>query len=1353
MNELLSEVIPELNLSEDLSEFAKKCRVEEVRANKDRTVLTIVLSDFEDKNERLQVMLGREIKRQLFSEYNIDVNITIAVKPKKQESSDIKQVNGIDKPISSGFSQKNYKTKISAEAKNGLIYGRAFDDEFVDISTLDSPCAKVCIRGCIIEKSSKECNQGANFLYNLTVTDYTDTITVKVFVNADDKEKFEEYLKQASNKVIIKGDAEINLPYDRELNIGHVFGIKAYTGELNDGVVRVDTATDKRVELHCHTKMSDLDAIIDVGDLIKTVHSWGHKAVAITDHGVVQAFTDAMNAAKGLDDFKVIYGMEGYLVDDLRTTVIRPKDIPIDTEYTVFDIETTGLNAKNNKIIEIGAARIKDNKIIDTFQKFVNPECPIPFEIKKLTGIDDKDVKDADTIDVVLPEFLEYAKNTVLVAHNADFDISFISCACDNQNIEFEPSVVDTLGLSRSLLTDIKNHKLDTVAKKLNVNLLNHHRADQDAYCTAEILIALLQMAKAEGANNLSDLNNLNKEGLIKGNRPTHVIILVKNEQGRLNLYELVSKSHVNYFYKKPRIPKSELMKHREGLIIGTACAQGELYDSILLGKSDERLKEIANFYDYLEIQPISNNLYLTQGGHSRVNGVEELQEINKKIIAMGKELNKPVVAACDAHILNPEDEIYRRMLLYGQKYKDYDEPLPIYVRTTDEMLEEFSYLGKDLAYEVVVKNTNLIADMIEKISPVRPDKCPPVIEGSDTELRQICFERAGQIYGENLPEKVESRLAKELDSIISNGYAVMYIVARKLVTKSNEDGYLVGSRGSVGSSFVATMASITEVNPLPPHYYCPNCHYSDFDSDIVKQHAMGAGCDLPDMKCPVCSTELRKDGFDIPFETFLGFKGDKEPDIDLNFSGEYQSVAHKYTEEIFGKGNTYRAGTVQSLAEKTAFGYVRGYLQEKNITKRSKEIERISKHLQGVRRSTGQHPGGIVVVPRGEKITSFTPVQYPANDTASGIITTHFDYHSIEHNLLKLDILGHDDPSMIRMLEDLTGFPATKISLSDKKILSLFNSTEALGVTPDDIGCSVGTLGIPEFGTNFVMQMLLETKPKSFSDLVRISGLSHGTDVWTNNAQNLIKEGLAELSNAICTRDDIMLYLIEKGLEPSDAFTIMEQVRKGKGLKKEQKDNMLSHDVPQWYVKSCEKIKYMFPKAHAAAYVTMAYRIGYYKIYYPVAYYTAFFSIRAKTFDYASFCFGADRLDSKFKEYKRLETLTPKQKDDIKVMNIIREMYARGFGFAPIDIYKAKAKRFTITEENKIMPAFMAVEGLGETVAATIEKEAAIGKFTSVDNFRERTKADKNLCQQLVELGVLKDLPQSEQLSIFDFG
>ena len=1248
-----------------------------------------------------------------------------------------------------------------------MIYGRDFDDTPIELSQVVGEMGEITIRGKVISFDTREIRNEKTILM-FAVTDFTDTITVKMFARNDQLPDLLGDIKKGSF-LKVKGITTID-KFDGELTIGSVTGIR----KIHDFTVsRKDLYPEKRVELHCHTKMSDMDGVSEVNDIVKRAHDWGHKAIAITDHGVVQAFPDANHFIQSLDKedpFKIIYGVEAYLVDDLTEIAPGAGSQSLDGTYVVFDLETTGFSPIQDKIIEIGAVKVERGVITERFSTFVNPKIPIPFKITQLTSITDDMVVDAETIDVVLPKFLDFIGDAVLVAHNAGFDVSFIEQNCRYQEIEREFISLDTVALARVLLPTLSKYKLNVVAKALNISLENHHRAVDDAGATAEIFVRFVEMLKEREIDTLKELNqfgSMNPDAIRK--LPSHhAVILAKNETGRVNLYRLVSMSHLQYFSRMPRIPKSEFLRYREGLIIGSACEAGELFQAVLNGKSEEQIAKLVDFYDYLEIQPIGNNRFMIASDRvSNVRSEEDLRDLNRKIVRLGEKFQKPVVATCDVHFLDPEDEVYRRIIMAGKGFTDADEQAPLYLHTTEEMMEEFSYLGTAKAHEVVIENPNKIADMIEKISPVRPDKCPPVIDNSDQQLRDICYKKAHEMYGENLPDVVTERLERELHSIISNGFAVMYIIAQKLVWKSNEDGYLVGSRGSVGSSFVATMAGITEVNPLSPHYYCPHCHYSDFDSEEVRAFAGGCGWDMKDKDCPVCGHPLIKDGFDIPFETFLGFKGNKEPDIDLNFSGDYQSNAHKYTEVIFGKGQTFRAGTIGTLADKTAFGFVKNYYEERGSRKRNCEIDRIVQGCTGIRRSTGQHPGGIIVLPHGEDINSFTPVQHPANDMTTDIITTHFDYHSIDHNLLKLDILGHDDPTMIKTLEELINsdameneydgkehvFDARDIPLDDPDVMSLFANTSALGITPEDIdGCPVGCLGIPEFGTDFVIQMVVDTKPKTLSDLIRISGLSHGTDVWLNNAQTLILEGKATISTAICTRDDIMTYLINKGMDSELSFTIMEKVRKGKGLTPEFEKSMKEAGVPDWYIWSCKKIKYMFPKAHAAAYVMMAYRIAYCKVNYPLAYYAAYFGIRADAFSYEIMCQGKETLNYYYREYKsRQDHLSKKEQDTMKDMKIVQEMYARGLEFTPIDIYRAKATKFRIID-GKLMPPLSSIDGMGDKAAEAVEQASRDGKYLSKDDFRQRTKASKTVIDKMADLGLLSDLPESNQLSLFDF-
>ena len=1087
-----------------------------------------------------------------------------------------------NKPVKKDTAPQRYQKKI---IDSNLFYGKNVDGDITNLEDVETLEGEVIVRGKIVSFTEKDTKTKTKRIVLVSLTDFTDSITVKLFLKPYQAEELKPML-QPGCFIKVKGLVAFD-SFDKEKTITNVIGI----AKAEDFAIRrKDTAKEKRVELHCHTKSSDMDGVSDVKAIVRNAYNWGMPAVAITDHGVVHAFPDANHEREDLwrahkkkcekegvdpgeykDFFKVIYGMEGYLVNDIE-----------------------------------------------------DDEPEVPF------------------------------------------------------------------------------------AKK----------------------------------------------------RTNHIILLAQNDTGRVNLYRLISKSHLEFYSKRPRIPKSELLKHKEGLIIGSACEAGEVFRAILRGDPTEKIEQLAGLYDYLEIQPTGNNhfMLLNDQNYPQIQIEEDLRNLNRQVIALGEKISKPVVATCDAHFLNPEEELYRRIIMASKGFKDADNQAPLFFRTTDEMLEEFSYLGEEKAKEVVVTNSRLVSSWIEAISPVRPDNCPPVIENSDITLREICSKKAHELYGENLPEIVETRMNKELDSIIGHGYAVMYIIAQKLVWKSVADGYLVGSRGSVGSSFAAFLAGITEVNSLAPHYRCGKCYYTDFDSDEVKAFSGGAGCDMPDKVCPVCGEPLIKDGFDIPFETFLGFNGDKEPDIDLNFSGEYQSRAHQYTEEIFGKGQTFKAGTIGALADKTAFGLVRGYYETRGFHKRKSEIERLMAGCAGVRKSTGQHPGGIVVLPKGEDINTFTPIQHPANDMTTDIITTHFDYHSIDHNLLKLDELGHDDPTMIRALQDLTGLDPTEIPLDDKKVMSLFTSPEALGIKPEDIfGWKVGSLGIPEFGTGFVETMLVEANPTQFSDLVRIAGLGHGTDVWLGNAQDLIRAGVCSISSAICCRDDIMVYLIHMGLEPGVAFKIMEAVRKGKVAKgdcgqwDEWKETMKSHGVPDWYIGSCEKIKYMFPKAHAAAYVMMAWRIAYCKLYYPLEYYAAYFSVRADNFSYGTMCQGKEALELTMRQMiARSDLLSKKEQDTLKDMRSVQEMYARGFEFVPIDLHTAQATKFTIVD-GKIMPAFASIEGLGEKAAASIAQAARESNITTVSELKLRAGVGDSVIALLDQFGILDGMPRTDQISMFE--
>ncbi len=1222
-----------------------------------------------------------------------------------------------------------------SEGASPVLLGKPFMGEVMALSQINGELAKMIAEGEIIDFEVRDLNSGKK-IYTIQITDYTNSMTIKIFERKSLTADFEASLKKGL-WLRVRGDVVFD-KYQREYVImaSDLMAIKKEP--------LIDPCQRKRVELHLHTQMSSMDGVSNTASLVKQAAQWGHKAIAITDHGVVQAFPEAMEAGKK-HGIKIIYGMEGYLVNDEAKLIEGAEDYSLLDEFVVFDIETTGLSNKNDKMTEIGAVKVKDGKIIDQFSSLINPQMPIPAKITELTGITNEMVKDAPSVEAVLPQFIEFIGDSPVVAHNASFDMGFIAENAKQQGMNVKNTVIDTLKLSRVLLPRLRRHRLDVIAKELNVKLLSHHRAVDDATATAEIWIHFMNMLLEKDIHTLNEVNGKLAKKLDFTKLDTHhVLILVKNYTGLKNLYRLVSKSHLNYFYKKPRLPKSLLNQYREGLLIGTACEAGELYQAYLRGKTAETIEEISLFYDFLEIQPLANNQFLVEKGI--VKGIEDIKEINRRIVELAEGQKKPVVATGDVHFLYQRDEVFRRILMAGQGFSDADNQAPLYFKTTQEMLDEFSYLGKERAEAVVIDFPNAINEMIEEIIPIPDGTYPPVIEGSDEELRRLCYEKAKRIYGTPLPEIVQSRLDRELNSIISNGYAVMYIIAQKLVTKSLRDGYLVGSRGSVGSSFAATMSDITEVNPLAPHYVCGNCKHSEF----ILDGSYGSGADLPDKNCPSCGTTLTKDGHDIPFEVFLGFEGDKEPDIDLNFAGEYQSEAHKYTEELFGTGKVYRAGTIGTIADKTAYGFVRKYLEEKGIQHNQTEINRLTMGCTGVKRTSGQHPGGVMIVPAHKDIHEFCPIQYPANDASSGVITTHFDYHSISGRLLKLDILGHDVPTIIKMLEDITGLNAQQIPLDDQSTVSIFTSTKALDIDPQELGCDVGTLGIPEFGTKFVRQMLMDTKPSTFAELVRISGLSHGTDVWLNNAQDLVRGNIAELKDVISTRDDIMNYLILKGLPKKTSFKIMENVRKGKGLSSENEEEMKSNNVPQWYIDSCNKIKYMFPKAHAAAYVMMSFRIAYFKVHHPEAFYATYFTTKAEDFDADLIVKGEETVREKIKELEAMgNNMTAKEKNLLTVLEVALEMFLRKIQLLSVDIYHSDADKFLVVD-NKLLPPLKSLQGVGQNAARNIVEARKDGEFISLEDLRERTKVTKTVIETLVNHGCISDLPKTNQLSLF---
>ena len=1295
------------------------------------------------KKNNIEEVIRNVLLEELEIDYEVKVEkaITEKIDRKKLMEKTDKEIEALIKEmefevVSEEDEEEGYV--IKDENDEHLIYGEDVNSLVHHIKDLNQNSKTVAIVGEIFNIENKELRNG-KILSIMSITDNTSSINCKLFLNDLNKDKVLDRVKEGSY-VKIKGDILYDT-YKREITMT-ISGIRQ-----EEKPQRKDKCEKgKRVELHAHTQMSSMDAICSTKKLVKQAAAWGHKAIAITDHGVVQAFPEAMDAGKS-NNIKILYGVEGYLVEDNLPVIQKANDKELSQTFVVFDLETTGFSNKNDKITEIGAVKVENFKVVDRFSQLINPEKDISYKVQELTGITNDLIKDKPTIEEVLPKFVEFIGDSVLVAHNADFDMGFMQQKCREQNIEFKNTSVDTLILARTLLPHMKRFRLNLIAKELGIPLLNHHRAVDDAEATAHIFIKFLEMIRKKGGEKLSDVNTILGDIDYTKLRTNHITLIAKNQIGIKNLYKIVSDAHVNHFYRAPRILKSVLEEYKEGIIVGSACEAGEIFQAVKQNKSDEELERIVSLYDYIEVMPIDNNRFMIDKGE--VEDEEELRDLNRRMIEVAKHFGKIPVATGDVHFIDKHEAVYRKVLKYSQGFKVDEEETYLHFRTTDEMLEEFKYLGEDLAYEIVVENTNKVADLVEDILPIPNETFPPVIEGSDVELRDMCNKKAERIYGSPLPDVVRKRLDRELNSIISNGYAVMYIIAQKLVAKSLSDGYLVGSRGSVGSSLAATMSDITEVNPLPAHYVCENseCKYSYF----YEIGEWGSGVDLPDKDCPKCGQKLKKDGHDIPFETFLGFEGDKEPDIDLNFSGSYQPVIHKYTEELFGEGYVYRAGTIGTVAEKTAYGYAKKFVEENDLNSTSAEVLRLASGCTGVKRTSGQHPGGVMVIPNYKDVYDITPIQYPANDTSCGVITTHFDYHSISGRILKLDILGHDVPTIIRMIEDITGTVATEVPLDDKETMSLFTSTEALGVTPEEINCPVGCLAIPEFGTKFVRQMLLDTKPKTFDELVRISGLSHGTDVWLNNAQDLVVEGTVEFKEVITTRDDIMNYLIFKGLPPKMAFTIMESVRKGRGLKPEFIEEMKKNDVPDWYIGSCQKIKYMFPKAHAVAYVMMSFRLAYYKVHYPAAFYATYFTIKAEDFDADLIVKGLDAIKNKMDEINSLgNDATAKEKNMLTVLEVAYEMYARNIKILPVDIYKSDASQFKVIDDNTILPPMIALQGVGENAAIHIQQERENGEFISKEDLRKRTKISKTVIETLTIHGSLDNMSDKNQLSLF---
>lgn len=1315
----------------------------------------------------------QKIKNIIYQEFalNLDVEFSgiLCIDEKSEEYKKFKlEENNIvkeDDDLKNSFVELKPKVKKQEQAKKieskfnlnllpfnvasiKVLMGKEISKPLVEINSISSEGAKVTFWGDIFHTQSFVTRDGKKIIYSFYFTDYTNSMISKIIV---DKSKSSIISKlQPGTTILISGEVVFD-KYDKDIVV------RPADISIIEKLDPVDSANKKRIELHAHTNMSAMDAIPTAKDLINYAYKLGHKSVAITDHGVVQSYPEAADAVakikKSNGDFKVIYGVEAYVVNNIFKYFKHDSKV---NAFVIFDVETTGLNAYSERITEIGAVKIIDGKVVENYSSFVNPKKPIPVKITELTGITNEMVKDAPDEVEAIPSFFKFCEGCVLVAHNAQFDMRFISAAAKRLNLDVNFKYIDTVAVSRAIFPNLKNHKLDTVVDYLGLGGFNHHRACDDAKILSKVFLELKSKTNIYkwivGTTDVDECNEHYSEEVLEVDRIKklpyyHELILVKNKIGLKNLYKLISMSHIDYFYKKPRMPKSLLKKYREGLLVGSGCESGQLYRAIVEEKKWNELCEIALFYDFLEVQPLGNNNFMLRNGV--VSSEQQLKDYNKTIVKLGKELNIPVVATGDVHFIHEKDSEYRSVLMAGQGYTDFDYQAPLYFKTTEEMLHEFGYLGEEVAYEIVVENSNKIANMVEEVLPIPNGTFTPSIPGSDKTLTEITLKKAKEVYGDPLPDIVEKRLNKELESIIKHGFSVLYVIAQKLVQKSEEDGYLVGSRGSVGSSFVATMAGISEVNPLPPHYVCPKCKFSEF----ILDGSVGSGYDLPNKWCPICGEKYFQDGHDIPFETFLGFDGNKAPDIDLNFSGEYQIKSHKYTEELFGKTHVFKAGTISTVAQKTAYGFVKKFCEEKNVVMHKAQELRLAIGFTGVKRTTGQHPGGMVVIPSEYEVYDFTPIQHPADSKDSGVITTHFDFHSLHDTILKLDILGHDVPTMYKYLEEETGLKVCDIPMNDEKVIGMFTSTKPLGVDLTDVDCETGSLGLPEMGTKFVRQMLVQANPKNFSDLLQISGLSHGTDVWLNNAQDLIKKGICTISDVIGTRDSIMTYLIYKGLEPKDAFDIMEIVRKGRAptlLTDEYIKKMQSKDVPEWYIESCKKIKYMFPKAHAAAYIIAAIRLGYYKLYYPVEFYSAFLSVRQGEFDVDAALAGIDLTKLKFNElHKKGNERNVKESELYYVLQIIYEMFLRGCEFLPIDLYKSDALKYKV-EDGKIRLPFSSLKGIGTIAAQSLADGAKKGEYISVEEVVQRAKVSKTVIDMMKKVGVLNGLQETNQITLF---